>query len=141
MGALMRAKDWTSTPLGPPQTWPQSLRTAISILLNSRHPMFLAWGPQLVFLYNDGYAPIFGAKHPAALGGPFAQVWSEIWSDIKPLVDRALGGEPTWSEAIVRCGSEADIAIKRYGARCHEGKSSPAPAYPWIIGPNAKSRR
>jgi PAS domain S-box-containing protein len=98
LGGLMRAKDWAATPLGPVETWPQSLRTAVSILLNSRHPMFIAWGPRLGFLYNDGYAPIFGAKHPAALGGPFAEVWSEIWLDIKPLVDRALRGEPTWSE-------------------------------------------
>jgi PAS domain S-box-containing protein len=98
LGGLMRAKDWTTTPLGPVETWPQSLRTAVSILLNSRHPMFLAWGPQLGFLYNDGYAPIFGAKHPAALGRPFAEVWSEIWEDIRPLVERALRGEPTWSE-------------------------------------------
>ena len=94
----MRAKDWAATPLGPVEAWPQSLRTAVSILLNSRHPMFLAWGRQLGFLYNDGYAPIFGAKHPAALGRPFAEVWSEIWEDIRPLVERALRGEPTWSE-------------------------------------------
>jgi PAS domain S-box-containing protein len=98
LGALMRANDWAATALGPVGRWPQSLRTAVSILLNSRHPMFVAWGPRLNFLYNDGYAPIFGAKHPAALGGPFAEVWSEIWHDIKPLVDRALRGEPTWSE-------------------------------------------
>jgi signal transduction histidine kinase len=98
MGALMRSLDWSRTPLGEPKGWPQSLRTVVGILLNSRYPMFLAWGPQLAFLYNDGYRPIFGDKHPQALGQPFAAVWHEIWEDIRPLVERALSGEATWSE-------------------------------------------
>lgn len=67
-------------------------------MLSSRYPMFIAWGPGLAFLYNDGYAPILGAKHPQALGLPFERVWTEIWIDIKPLVDRALGGKPTFNE-------------------------------------------
>lgn len=98
MGALMRAHDWSSSPLGQPEDWPQSLRTVVSLMLNSRYPMFIAWGPNLTFLYNDGYKPIFGAKHPDALGQPFAEIWSEIWADVKPLVDRALAGEATFSE-------------------------------------------
>lgn len=93
MGALMRERDWSNSPAGSPDDWPQSLRSVISLMLNSRYPMFIAWGPELAFLYNDGYRPIFGAKHPHALGQPFAEVWSEIWSDIKPLVDRALAGD------------------------------------------------
>src|SRR3954466_11683367 len=68
MGALMRAHDWTTSPLGPPAAWPQSLRTVVSLLLNSKFPMFVAWGPELSFLYNDNYAEILGAKHPTALG-------------------------------------------------------------------------
>jgi PAS domain S-box-containing protein len=98
LGALMRGHDWTASPLGPPAGWPQSLRTAVSILINSRHPMFVAWGPDLAFLYNDGYRPILAAKHPAALGRPFRGVWPEIWPDIHPLVARALGGDATWSD-------------------------------------------
>ncbi|HYI70344.1 MAG TPA: PAS domain-containing protein [Skermanella sp.] len=98
MGALMRSHDWRSSPLGLPETWPQSLRTVVSLLLNSKFPMFVAWGPQLAFLYNDGYLPIFGAKHPKALGRPFAEVWSEIWDDIGPLVDHAMAGEATFHE-------------------------------------------
>jgi len=98
MGALMRSRDWSDSPLGRPETWPQSLRTVVSLLLNSKFPMFIAWGPQLAFLYNDGYLPIFGAKHPDALGRPFAEVWSDIWSDISPLVDRAMAGEATFHE-------------------------------------------
>jgi signal transduction histidine kinase len=98
MAARMRALDWRRTPLGDVSDWPQSLRTAVDILLSSRYPMFLAWGPKLAFLYNDGYRPIFGDKHPAALGKPFAEIWAEIWDDVGPLVERALAGEATWSE-------------------------------------------
>jgi hypothetical protein len=98
MGALMRSHDWSASPLGPLETWPQSLRAVVSLLLNSKFPMFIAWGPELAFLYNDGYLPIFGAKHPRALGRPFAEVWSDIWADIRPLVDRALAGEATFHE-------------------------------------------
>lgn len=98
MGALMRAHDWTRSSLGLPDCWPQSLRTVVGLLLTSKFPMFLVWGPELAFLYNDGYRPIFGAKHPGALGRPFAQVWQEIWGDVRPLVDRALAGEATFHE-------------------------------------------
>jgi PAS domain S-box-containing protein len=98
MGARMRRHDWSNSPLGAPSEWPQSLRTAVSIMLNSRHPMFLAWGPELGFLYNDAYIPIFGAKHPHALGQPFAGIWAEVWPHICSLVERALNGEATWSE-------------------------------------------
>jgi PAS domain S-box-containing protein len=98
MGALMRAHDWSSSPLGPPEFWPQSLRTVASLMLTSKFPMFIAWGPELAFLYNDGYRPIFGAKHPHALGLPFQDVWSEIWPDLEPLVTKALAGESTYHE-------------------------------------------
>ena len=94
----MRGHDWSTSALGAPEAWPQSLRTAVSLMLNSRFPMFMAWGPQLAFLYNDAYAPIFGAKHPHTLGLPFAQVWSEIWDDVRPLVDQALSGEASFHE-------------------------------------------
>ena len=95
----MRAKDWRSTGLGPPESWPQSLRTAVSLLLNSRYPMFLFWGPQLIKIYNDGYRPITGDKHPWALGRPGPEVWPEIWADIGPMVERVIRkGEATWSD-------------------------------------------
>jgi len=98
LGALMRAHAWGATSLGVAERWPQSLRTATSILLNSAYPMFLAWGPQKAFVYNDAYAPILGSKHPAALGQPFERVWPEIWPDLVRLVERALSGEATYSE-------------------------------------------
>jgi PAS domain S-box-containing protein len=99
LGALMRAKDWSATPLGPVEAWPQSLRTAVSILLNSRYPMFIFWGPQHIKIYNDGYRPITGDKHPWALGRPGTEVWPEIWDAIGPMVERVVRhGEATWSD-------------------------------------------
>ncbi|MBQ0821307.1 PAS domain S-box protein [Microvirga sp. HBU67558] len=108
MGALMRAHDWTTSPLGQPEGWPQSLRTVVSLMLTSKFPMFVAWGPRLAFLYNDGYRPIFGAKHPHALGLPFREVWSEIWPDIEPLVTKALAGEATFHE-------DLHLVMERHG--------------------------
>jgi len=70
LGALMRAFDWSATPLGPPSGWPQSLRSAVSILLPSKAQIVLFWGPEFITLYNDAYRPVFGAKHPGALGRP-----------------------------------------------------------------------
>jgi len=98
MGALMRAHDWSGSPLGAPGTWPQSLRTVVSLLLESQFPMFVAWGPDLGFLYNDPYSEILGAKHPRALGRRFYDIWSEIWPDISPLIDAAMAGHATYRE-------------------------------------------
>ena len=95
-GALMRAHDWSSSPLDPPETWPQSLRAVVALLLNSKFPMFVAWGEDLGFLYNDPYAEILGAKHPKALGNRFHDIWSEIWPDIWPLIQAALAGQATY---------------------------------------------
>ena len=98
MGAMMRAHDWSTSPLGRPDTWPRSLRTVVRLMLASKFPMFLAWGPDLGFLYNDSYAPILGAKHPQALGRPFQEIWNEIWADILPFIQTALSGQATWVE-------------------------------------------
>jgi PAS domain S-box-containing protein len=98
VGALMRSHDWASSPLGDPATWPQSLRSVVGLLLESRFPMFVAWGKELGFLYNDAYADILGEKHPRALGRRFADIWSEIWPDISPLIASAMAGEATYRE-------------------------------------------
>jgi PAS domain S-box-containing protein len=101
MGELTRTKDWSKTPIGNPETWPQSLRTALSIVLNSKFPMFLFWGSKLTCFYNDAYRPSLGqnGKHPDILGMDGEEAWPEIWSIIKPLIDQVLsGGEGTWSE-------------------------------------------
>jgi signal transduction histidine kinase len=97
-GALMRANDWRASPLGHPSSWPQSLRSVVGLLLQSRFPMFVAWGEELGFLYNDPYAEILGAKHPAALGSRFHDIWSEIWPDISPLIEAALAGHASYRE-------------------------------------------
>ncbi len=98
MGAAMRAHDWSASPLGDPSTWPQPLRSAVGLILDSRFPMFVAWGTDLGFLYNDAYASILGDKHPAALGARFHDIWSEIWPEISPLIDAAMAGVATWQE-------------------------------------------
>jgi PAS domain S-box-containing protein len=98
MGARIRSHDWASTPLGPPEAWPQALKTAVGMLLSISFPMFIAWGPQLRFLYNDAYADVLGGKHPAALGHAFEDIWAEIWDEVGPLARRAVAGEPTYFE-------------------------------------------
>jgi PAS domain S-box-containing protein len=98
MGERMRAFDWSCSPLGPPQEWPLALKTATSLLLSSKFPMFLAWGQELRFLYNDAYSEVLGGKHPVALGHAFEDIWAEIWDDVGPLVRRALAGEATYFE-------------------------------------------
>src|ERR1700712_673178 len=98
MGALMRSRNWAGSPLGRPETWPSCLRSAVSLMLGSKFPMFVASGPELGFLYNDAYRDILGDKHPTSLGRRFHDVWSEIWTDISPLIDKAMSGEATWAE-------------------------------------------
>ena len=97
MGESVRTHEWTATPLGPAETWPQSLRTALSIMLNSAFPTYLAWGPDLTSFYNDAYIPIMGNK-PNGLGRPFPEVWSEVWDTIGPITDRAMRGEASYFE-------------------------------------------
>ncbi|MGJ9417333.1 ATP-binding protein [Massilia sp. CMS3.1] len=100
VGGLMRSHDWSRSPLGDPSGWPQALRTVVSLMLGSKFPMFCAWGEELAFLYNDSYREILGDKHPASMGAPFKEIWSEIWSDIYPFVERALAGEGTYLEKL-----------------------------------------
>ncbi|MGH7963223.1 MAG: ATP-binding protein [Candidatus Binatia bacterium] len=98
MGALMRSFDWTATPLGPAAGWPQSLRMAVSLCLDSQFPTVLFWGPELAMLYNDAYRPLLADKHPAALGRPAQEVWPEIWSIVGPMLHGVLDtGQATWS--------------------------------------------
>jgi PAS domain S-box-containing protein len=85
--------DWSRTPLGARGTWPASLRVSLELMLASKFPMAILWGPQLVFLYNDAYCPILGDKHPWALGRPLSEVWSEIYADLGPLSQAILRGE------------------------------------------------
>jgi PAS domain S-box-containing protein len=103
MGDRIRGRDWAGTPVGPPDGWPQSLRIAVRVMLTSRYAMWLGWGDDLTFLYNDAYARMtLGPKHPWALGRPAREVWAEIWADIGPRLDRVLRtGEATWDESLM----------------------------------------
>jgi len=95
---LLRECDWSATPLGPPESWPPELATAVSMAISSTFPMFVAWGSGLTFLYNDAYIPVLGDKHPAAFGAPFHRVWWEIWHDLGPIADRALSNKSAYFE-------------------------------------------
>ena len=116
MGKLTREKDWSKTTLGDPRSWPQSLRTTLSIILNSKFPMFLFWGEELICFYNDAYRPSLGkeGKHPSILGMKGKEAWPEIWLIIQPLIDQVLaGGGATWNEdqliPIYRNGKIEDV--------------------------------
>jgi len=103
LGQLVAEFDWSKTPLGAIEEWPQSLKTVVRVLLTSRFAMWMGWGPELTFLYNDDYARMtLGKKHPWALGKPSREVWKEIWDDIGPRIRRVLdSGEATWDEALL----------------------------------------
>src|SRR5690242_10047035 len=85
MGALMRSTDWSKTKLGPPELWPKSLKTMLGVILGSRFPMLLWWGPELLHLYNDAYRPILRDKHPASLAEPAEKIWAEVWDVAGPM--------------------------------------------------------
>ena len=109
MGERIRAKDWSSTPLGPVEEWPQSLKTIVRIMLTSRQAIWVGWGPELIKLYNDPYKAIVGGKHPEALGQPAAVVWREIWDDVGPRLQTAVqNNEGTYDESLL-------LIMERYG--------------------------
>ena len=110
MGARIRALDWSETPLGPSTRWPQSLRSALSILLPSKAQIALCWGEQFITLYNDAYLPVFGAKHPRALGKPISEAWDELWrAGLKELFEGVVEtGEAFWAR-------DRPFFMERYG--------------------------
>jgi PAS domain S-box-containing protein len=90
MGQRIREFDWSKTPLGPVDQWPQSLRTCVRIMLTSRQPIWIGWGKELIKLYNDPYKEIVRGKHPWALGKPASVVWKEIWGPIEPMLKKVM---------------------------------------------------
>ncbi len=115
MGAFMRAHDWAATPLGPPEKWPQALRTAVRLMLNTGHPMYIWWGADGACFYNDAYRLSIGPeRHPGSLGRPAREVWDEIWDVIGPQIDQVMSGRgATWNEnqliPITRNGKREDV--------------------------------
>jgi signal transduction histidine kinase len=116
MGVLVESFDWSATPLGPLDRWPQSLRSVVRILLTSRFAMWMGWGPELTFLYNDAYARMtLGKKHPWALGRRSEEVWAEIWRDIGPRIASVLAtGTATWDEQLLLFLERSGFAEETY---------------------------
>lgn len=112
MGELIRAFEWSRTPLGSAEYWPQPLRTALRILLTTHHPACVFWGPELLCFYNDAYRSSLGPeRHPAMLGAPLREVWSETWSVMGPQIERVMSGAgATWAEDHL-------VMIPRFGQR------------------------
>jgi PAS domain S-box-containing protein len=125
MGERTRSFDWSATPVGPVAAWPQSLKTAVRIMLGSRYAMWLGWGPAFTFFYNDAYARMtLGPKHPWALGRSAREVWSEIWDDIGPRAERVMStGEATWDESLLLFLERRDFPEETY----HTFSYSPVP--------------
>ncbi|MCC6070134.1 ATP-binding protein [Massilia sp. GCM10020059] len=96
------ATDWSRTAVGNPDSWPAALRNTVALMLDSRFPMFVAWGEELTFLYNDAYVYLLDKKHPAALGAPLPQVWPELWPQVRPLIESTFGGQATIGEDVPR---------------------------------------
>ena len=102
MGARMRALDWARTPLGPAADWPQSLKTIVRMMLDSRYAMWMLWGPELTFFCNDAYLPTVGLKRDWVLGARSDKVWEEIWPDIGPRIEHVLeNGQATWDQGLL----------------------------------------
>jgi two-component sensor histidine kinase len=99
--------DWAATPLGPISGWPDGLRLTVGQIMDSRFPAAVVWGTELTTIYNDAFQPILGRK-PEALGRSFAEVWSEVWDEVRPIADRAFAGEATYIE-------DFPLVIDRYG--------------------------
>ncbi len=122
---VMAGWDWASTPVGPAQGWPATLRTMVQVVLASRFPMWMGWGPELTFFYNDAYRrDTLGVKHPWALGRPAREVWAEIWPDLEPRVAAVMeSGSATWDQALL-------LYLQRSGYReetYHTFSYSPVP--------------
>jgi PAS domain S-box-containing protein len=115
MSALIRAKDWSRTRLGDAERWPPSLTLVVNLVLASGFPMAVRWGPDFIMIYNDGYRPILGDKHPRALGLPFREVWPEVQTELAPLHESILSGERSafFEEDFL-------LRIQRYGSRWEE---------------------
>lgn len=97
MGRLIRDKDWSSSPIGPPASWPDELRSTISLILPASSEIVVFWGDDMVALYNDAYAPTIGDKHPAALGQPAREAWAELWTDLEPLLRHVVTTGETYA--------------------------------------------
>ena len=123
MGERIRSFDWTSTPLGEPHLWEQSLKTCVRIILTSAQPMFVWWGPERINIYNDAYAQIMGKKHPAGLGIKAEDVWNEIWPSLVPKIESVERNEGTYDDSYFFIMERKGYQEEVYVSFCY----SPAP--------------
>src|SRR5215470_724381 len=120
MGTLMRTHDWSRSPLGPPGCWPDTLKAAIATCLASRFPMVVWWGADLIMLYNDAWQPILGeTKHPAGLGRPGAESWTETWPIVRQQFEDALKGNASWSENLLLASDRRGFLEECYFTYSH----------------------
>lgn len=118
MAERVRQHDWANTPLGPLEQWPDVLKTTVALCFASRFPQAIVWGPELITLYNDAFAPILGNK-PEALGRPFNEVWHEVWSDISPIASAAFSGQATYIENFPLLIQRNDAPEQAYFTFCY----------------------
>ena len=118
MAERVRRHDWTNTPLGPMDQWPDVLKTTVSLSLASHFPQAVVWGPELTTLYNDAFVPILGSK-PDALGQPFSAIWQEAWSQISPIADAAFAGNATFIEDFPLIVERGDAPEQAYFTFCY----------------------
>jgi signal transduction histidine kinase len=131
VAALLRTIDWSKTTLGPTSTWPRSLKTMIGVMVGSRFPMMLGWGPQMLQFYNDAYIPVLGVKHPSSLAAPVSEVWSEIWNVVGPLMNSVLSGGPAlWREHQLLFINSRGFAQETF----HTFSQSPVPGDDGAVG-------
>lgn len=115
MARRMREFDWSQSALGPVETWPQSLKTALGICLASKFPMCVWWGKDLIVFYNDGYIPFASKKHPQFIGKPAREQWAEVWHALQPIVDDVFAtGEANWAESMQLFMSRNDFVEETY---------------------------
>ncbi|MGA9737635.1 MAG: response regulator [Candidatus Sulfotelmatobacter sp.] len=116
LGRLIRERDWSLTSLGPIESWPQSLKTSVNLILSSQHPMWIGWGKDATFLYNDAYLHVLSlAKHPWALGRPASEVWAEIWDVCGPLADKVFEkGEASFVDDVRLFMNRGDLLEETY---------------------------
>ena len=109
IGAMIRARDWTGSPVGALETWSEALRVALALVLASPESMYLVWGPALTFFFNDAYRPILGPRLPSALGASLPELWPDAWEAVRPSVEKGFSGEASRFE-------DMPIAMARHGA-------------------------
>ncbi len=116
LGRLIGNRDWSQSSLGPIDTWPQSLKTSVNLILNARHPMWIGWGKDAVFLYNDAYIQVLSlAKHPGALGKPTTEIWPEVWDVIGPLIEKVYHkGEASFQDDVRFLMNRGDFIEETY---------------------------